>query len=79
MRGPAVEMNPEDARNRLLNEGELAWVYTPRRHQLAQVYLDAGLPRGDVILHDIAGASASERIRVIKPDLDTRGRGGFLA
>ena len=32
-----VRMNPDDARSRLLNDGELAWVYGPRRHELATV------------------------------------------
>lgn len=73
-RGPAVFMNPADARNRLLNEGELAWVYGPRRHELATVVLDDTVTVGDVVLRDIAGSSPSELVRVIKPDLDTRGR-----
>ncbi|MGH7637912.1 MAG: hypothetical protein ACREOK_09695, partial [Gemmatimonadaceae bacterium] len=62
------------ARNRLLNGGELAWVYGPRRHELATVVLDEKVIVGDVILRDIAGSSPSEFVRVIKPDLDTRGR-----
>ncbi len=73
-RGSAVFMHPEDARQRLLTDGELAWVYGPRRHELATVHLDDGMPRGDVVLRDVAGASASEVVRVIKPDLDSRGR-----
>ena len=76
-RGPAVFMYPEDAKDRLLNEGELAWVYGPRRHELATVILDKNLTEGDVVLRDIAGASPSEHVRVIKPDLDTRGRRVF--
>lgn len=74
-RGPMVLMNPRDARNRLLNDGELAWVYGPRRHELATVVLDERVQVGDVVLRDILGASPSEIVRVIKPDLDTRGRG----
>jgi anaerobic selenocysteine-containing dehydrogenase len=73
-RGSAVFMNPEDARSRLLNDGELAWVYGPRRHELATVYIDEALKKGDVVLRDVAGASPSEIVRVIKPDLDQRGR-----
>ncbi|OYV74003.1 MAG: hypothetical protein B7Z72_01180, partial [Gemmatimonadetes bacterium 21-71-4] len=58
-RGPAVFMNPDDARKRLLSDGELAWVYGPRRHELATVHLDpAMLP-----LH--GGVEAGER------DVDT--------
>jgi anaerobic selenocysteine-containing dehydrogenase len=75
-RGPMVVMHPTDARSRLLTDGELAWVYGPRRHELATVRIDdeGALRIGDVILRDIAGASPSETVRVIKPDLDTRGR-----
>lgn len=76
-RGPAVFMNAADARNRLLNEGELAWIYGPRRHELATVHLDERIKTGDVVLRDILGASPSENVRVIKPDLDTRGRSVF--
>ena len=76
-RGPAVFMHPGDAAQRLLNEGELAWIYGPRRHELATVHLDGSLTSGDVILRDVLGASPSELVRVIKPDFDTRGRGLF--
>lgn len=73
-RGPAVFMYPQDAADRLLNEGELAWVYGPRRHELATVILDQRIKEGDVVLRDLVGSSPSEVVRVIKPDLDTRGR-----
>ena len=73
-RGPAIYINPSDARSRLLNEGELAWVYGPRRHELATVILDDEVRVGDVVLRDLVGSSPSELVRVIKPDLDTRGR-----
>jgi anaerobic selenocysteine-containing dehydrogenase len=76
-RGPAIYMNPKDARARLLNEGELAWVYGPRRHELGTVILDEKLVVGDVVLRDIVGSSPSENVRVIKPDLDNRGSGMF--
>jgi len=76
-RGPAVFMHPDDARERLLNDGELAWVYGPRRHELATVVLDERIKLGDVVLRDVAGASPSEIVRVVKPDLDTRGRRVF--
>jgi anaerobic selenocysteine-containing dehydrogenase len=76
-RGPAVFMHPKDAANRLLNEGELAWVYGPRRHELATVIFDDALVSGDVVLRDIVGASPSESVRVIKPDLDTRDKRVF--
>lgn len=75
-RGPMVIMHPTDAQSRLLIDGELAWVYGPRRHELAQVRIDAEgtLPLGSVVLRDVAGASPSEVVRVVKPDLDSRGR-----
>lgn len=76
-RGPAVFLNPADARSRLLNDGELAWVYGPRRHELATVVLDDKVAVGDVVLRDLFGSSPSELVRVIKPDLDTRGRRAF--
>jgi len=78
-RGPMVFIHPENARERLLISGELAWVYGPRRHELATVRVDDTVPLGDVVLRDIVGASPSEVVRVIKPDLDSRGRRGALA
>jgi anaerobic selenocysteine-containing dehydrogenase len=78
-RGPQVRMHPEDARARLLADGELAWVYGPRRQELATVVLDESMRRGDVGLRDVAGASPSELVRVIKPDLDSHTRRGHFA
>jgi len=75
-RGPMVFMHPEDASSRLLVDGELAWVYGPRRHELATVRVEEGMKKGDVVLRDIVGAAPSEIVRVIKPDLDTKGRQG---
>ncbi len=73
-RGPMVTMNPGDARLRLLTDGELAWVYGPRRGELATVRIDETQRAGDVILRDVVGAAPSEIVRVVKPDLDNRGR-----
>jgi anaerobic selenocysteine-containing dehydrogenase len=78
-RGPAVFMHPENARERLLMDGELAWVYGPRRHELATVRVADDVVLGDVVLRDVVGASPSELVRVVKPDLDSRGRRGALA
>ena len=78
-RGPQVRLHPEDARARLLVDGELAWVYGPRRQELATVMIDETLRRGDVALRDIAGAAPTELVRVIKPDLDSHTRRGNLA
>ena len=75
-RGPMVTMNPKDAALRLLTDGELAWVHGPRRHELATVRIDPDIRTGNVVLRDISGASPSEVVRVVKPELDTRGRRG---
>ena len=69
-RGPQVSLNPDDAKPRLLNEGELAWVYGPRRQELAEVKLDPAVKLGEVVLRDLVGSSPSETVRVVKPDLD---------
>jgi len=73
-RGPMVIMSETDARARLLTDGELAWVYGPNRHELATVRIDPTTRQGDVVLRDVFGARPSEIVRVIKPDLDSRGR-----
>jgi anaerobic selenocysteine-containing dehydrogenase len=74
-----VRLSPSDAQARLLVDGELAWVYGPRRQELATVAVDDSVKRGDVVLRDIAGASPSELVRVVKPDLDSHTRRGHFA
>lgn len=78
-RGPQIRMHAEDARERLLLEGELAWIYGPRRQELAEVVIDTTMRRGDVGLRDVAGAAVSELVRVVKPDLDSHTRRGHFA
>ena len=78
-RGPQVRLSPEEAKARLLVDGELAWVYGPRRQELATVVVDESVKRGDVVLRDIAGASPSELVRVVNPDLDSHTRRGHFA
>jgi anaerobic selenocysteine-containing dehydrogenase len=78
-RGPQVRLSPDDARARLLADGELAWVHGPRRQELATVAVDEQVKRGDVVLRDVAGVSASEVVRVVKPDLDSHTRRGHFA
>jgi anaerobic selenocysteine-containing dehydrogenase len=78
-RGPQVRLSPEDAKARLLVDGELAWVYGPRRQELATVVVDESVKRGDVVLRDVAGAAPSELVRVVKPDLDSHTRRGHFA
>ena len=69
-RGPQVRLRSDDAQSRLIVDGELVWVEGPRRQQLAQAVIDDTLPRGSVVLRDIAGVAPSEIVHVIKPDLD---------
>ncbi len=69
-RGPQIRMNANEAAVRMLTDGELVVVEGPRRQQLATLVVDYRLPRGDVVLRDVAGVSPSEIIYVLKPDLD---------
>jgi anaerobic selenocysteine-containing dehydrogenase len=73
-RGPLVRMRSDDAAKRLLMDGEVAWVYGPRRQELATVVIDDEVPRGGVIVRDVAGVAPSEIVRVVKVDLDSAGR-----
>ena len=78
-RGPQVRLAPADAEDRLLTNGELAWIHGPRRQELAEVVVDPDVKRGDVVLRDVAGVSPSEVVRVVKPDLDSHTRRGHFA
>jgi anaerobic selenocysteine-containing dehydrogenase len=73
-RGPLVRIRSDEAAKRLLTDGEVAWVYGPRRQELATVVIDDEVPRGCVIVRDIAGVATSEIVRVVKVDLDSAGR-----
>jgi hypothetical protein len=52
-------------------DGEMAWVQGPRRQELATVIIDNAVPKGGVVVRDIAGLAVSEIIRLQKPDMDT--------
>ncbi len=73
-RGPAVSLNREEASLRLLADGELVFIHGPRRKELAPVIVDDEVPRGGVVVRDIAGVMVSDVIKLVKPDLD-RGPG----
>ena len=73
-RGPLVRIRSDEAAKRLLTDGEVAWVYGPRRQELATVVIDDAVPRGGVVVRDIAGIAPSEIVRVVKVDLDSAGR-----
>lgn len=68
--GPQVRMRSDDAARRLLNDGDLAWVYGPRRQELATVVIDDAVPRGGVVVRDLAGLAVSEIVRVMRTDFD---------
>jgi anaerobic selenocysteine-containing dehydrogenase len=69
-RGPLVMLNADEARQRAIGDGELVWVYGPRRHDLAPVRIDESVPRGGVIVRDIAGLAPTEIVRLLKLDTD---------
>ncbi len=69
-RGPVVRMNSAEARIRVLEDGELVWVYGPRRHEMAKLVIDDSVGRGGVVARDIAGVAPSEIVRVVKHDFD---------
>ena len=69
-RGPMVRLHPMEARKRLLEDGELVWVYGPRRHELAVLVVDDGVSPGNVIARDILGVAPAEKVRVVKHDFD---------
>ena len=71
-RGTKVWMNKEEALTRLLTDGELVWVHGPRRQELAALAVNDDVPRGHVIVRDIAGIQASEVVTIVKVNTDPR-------
>jgi anaerobic selenocysteine-containing dehydrogenase len=71
-RGPQVRIRPDDAGRRLIEDGELVWVYGPRRHELAPVVYDESLPKGGVVVRDLAGLAVTELVRLVKLDIEHR-------
>ena len=69
-RGPVVMINADEARLRKIDDGELVWVYGPRRHDLTAVKVDDSVPRGGVVARDVAGLAVSEIVRLMKVDTD---------
>jgi anaerobic selenocysteine-containing dehydrogenase len=72
-RGPLVRIRPDDAQERLIEDGEVAWVYGPRRNELATMAIDPSLPRGGVVVRDVTGVAPSEIVRIIKVELRRAG------
>lgn len=71
-RGPLVRIRPDDAKMRLIDDGELVWVYGPRRHELAPAVYDETLPKGGIVVRDLAGVTVTEIVRLVKMDVDHR-------
>ena len=69
-RGPEVRMNAREAIARLLVDGELVYIVGPRRHELAVLRVDEDVPRGGVVVRDVAGVAPSEVVRVRRVDTD---------
>ena len=69
-RGPLVKLHTDDARRRLLEDGELVWVYGPRRHEMAVLVVDDTVSAGTVIARDVLGIAPAEIVRVVKHDFD---------
>ena len=69
-RGPVVVLNANEARLRMIGDGELVWVYGPRRHDLTVVNVDDSVPNGGVVVRDVAGLAVSEIVRLMKVDTD---------
>lgn len=71
-RGPLIRLSSLEAKLRMLQDGELAWVHGPRRNELAVVVIDEAVPAGGVVARDIAGITIIDSVRITKPDLDSR-------
>ena len=78
-RGPQIRLNSDEARLRLILDGELEWIYGPRRHELAPAVIDDSVPRGGVVVRDMAGLTVTEIVRLVKPNLDARPDHGAYA
>jgi anaerobic selenocysteine-containing dehydrogenase len=69
-RGPLVRLHPTEARKRVMEDGELVWVYGPRRHELAVLAVDESITPGTVAARDVPGVAPSEIVRIVKHDFD---------
>ena len=65
-----MRLHPTEARRRLVEDGELVWVYGPRRHELAVLVVDDSVSPGTVVARDILGVAPAETLRIVKHDFD---------
>jgi hypothetical protein len=63
-------MRSDEAALRMLVDKELVRVVGPRRQELATLVVDDSVPRGEVLVRDIAGIAPSEVVRIRKVELD---------
>jgi anaerobic selenocysteine-containing dehydrogenase len=67
-RGPLLRLRTDDAQLRAIASGELVWVYGPTRHELAPAVFDDTLPRGGVVVRDLAGIVLTDVVHLVKVD-----------
>jgi succinate dehydrogenase / fumarate reductase cytochrome b subunit len=68
-RGPQIRLNAEEARFRLILDGELVWIYGPRRHELAPVVWITRVVMGTaVLLHVVLSIQITMENSKAKPD-----------
>lgn len=78
-RGPLILVRADEARRRLIEDGELVWLRGPRRQELAPVRYDESVPKGGVVVRDMFGVGPSEIVRLVKVNLEQRERPPGLA
>lgn len=69
-RGPLVRLRADEARLRLVSDGELVWIQGPRGKALAPLVVDDAIPRGGVVVRDLPGLSLADVVRIMKVDMD---------
>ena len=65
-----IRIRSDEARLRGVTNQELVWVYGPRRHDLAPIEIDDTVPRGGVVVRDLAGLAPTEIVRLVKVNTD---------
>jgi anaerobic selenocysteine-containing dehydrogenase len=69
-RGPEVRMRADEAAIRMIANGDLVRIEGPRRQEFAILRVDDALPRGAVVVRDVAGVAPSEVVRVRKVETE---------
>lgn len=63
-----MRLRRDEALLRLVEDHELVWVYGPRRHELAEAVYDDDVPKGGIVVRDLAGVAVSEIVRLVRTD-----------